>query len=153
MASLLEDEEERRGFWDTFLNAPTLTAYAGGQAELLQCCFIRFPGDAHGRYAQFKVNLVPDPNNGEITGILTVTDVTEQTVTQKILGKLSVLGCDLIADVGACAHPEPLEEGGFLFLFRPGRERQNPDEISDDLRHRPAAGANLHRAAGHYGKC
>lgn len=99
MSSLLEDEAERRTFLHTFLNDVLLAAYAKGQTEQVQTCFLRLPGSACGLYAQFKVNLVPDPDSREIMGILTVTDVTEQTLTRKILGKLSVLGCDLIEDV------------------------------------------------------
>ena len=99
MSAFLEDSEERQTFLQTFLTAPTLAAYSKGQTKQEQNCFIRLPGDGYGRYVRFKVSLVPDPDTGEIMGILTVTDVTEQTITGKILGKPSVLGCDLIADV------------------------------------------------------
>lgn len=99
LGGFLADEGERRVFLETFLNAPLLAAYSAGETELEQCCFVQFPRDAYGRYVQFKVHLVADPDTGELMGILTVTDVTEQTITRKILGKLSVLGCDLIADV------------------------------------------------------
>ena len=99
LGSFLPDAGERRRFLDTYLNGPAMEAYSKGQTELVQNCFIQFPRDPHGRYAQFKANLVSDPDTGEVMGILTVTDVTEQTVTRKILRKLSVLGCDLVSDV------------------------------------------------------
>ena len=98
-STVIPDEDDRRGFLSTFRSGASAAAFAKGKTELSFSSFIRLPNDAHGRYAQFKVNLVQSPDSGDLMGILTVTDVTEQTVTRKILRKLSILGCDLIADV------------------------------------------------------
>ena len=70
-----------------------------GKRELELDCFIRLPKDVRGRYVKFKVNLVEEPDTGDITGILTVYDITEQTIAERNLKKLSTSGYDLIADV------------------------------------------------------
>ena len=48
---------------------------------------------------QFKVNLVETPDTGDITGILTVTDITDQTISDRIMHQLSVASYDLVVDV------------------------------------------------------
>ena len=40
-----------------------------------------------------------EPDTGDITGILTVYDITEQTIAERNLKKLSTSGYDLIVDV------------------------------------------------------
>lgn len=99
ISGLVVEPEERKIFLDTYLNAPSLEAYNSGDTELIQNCYIRLPKERYGRYAQFKVNLVEAPDTGDITGILTVTDVTEQTVSNLILHQLSVTSYDLVVDV------------------------------------------------------
>ena len=99
LSQFIVDAEERRKFLSAYLNEPSLAAYARGETELIQKCFIQLPRGKTGRYAQFKINLVKAPDSGDITGILTVTDVTEQTIEDGILRRLSVANCDLVADV------------------------------------------------------
>ena len=99
IGGLVVDEAERRAFLGNYLNAPSLAAFGRNQTEIVQTCFIKLPREAYGRYAQFKVNLVETPDTGDITGILTVTDVTEQTISDKILHRLSVASYDLVADL------------------------------------------------------
>ena len=43
--------------------------------------------------------MVTAPDSGDITGILTVSDITEQTISHRILNQLSVAGYDFVADV------------------------------------------------------
>ena len=62
-------------------------------------CFIKFPRDPYGRYVRFKVDLVETPDADDITGIFTVTDITEQILSERILHRLTVVGCDLVVDV------------------------------------------------------
>ena len=99
LARFIMDGEERCDFLDTYRNAPARAAFARGETELVRTCFIRFPQERQGRYAQFKVHLVETPDTGDLTGILTVTDVTEQTVSERILHQLSVASYDMVADV------------------------------------------------------
>lgn len=99
IATLIVDEDERRDYLARFLNDPSLAAFQAGIKELEQDCFIRLPGDERGRYVKIKVNLVQDPDTGDITGILTVYDITEQVISDRNLRQLSTSGYDLIVDV------------------------------------------------------
>ncbi len=99
LSTLIEDRGERRAFRDIYLNEPTLAAFEAGITELEFNCFIRLPKEERGRYVKFWVNLVETPDTGDITGILTVSDITEQTVSDRNLQQLSVSSYDLIADV------------------------------------------------------
>ena len=99
IGNLVVDEAERTSFMESYLNEPALAAYARGENEVTLKCFIKLPQEAAGRYAQFKVNVVKAPDTGDITGILTVTDITEQVISDRILRRLSVVNCDLVVDV------------------------------------------------------
>lgn len=130
IASLVVDAEERQRFLDTYLSQPTLEAYARRETERVMDCFIQLPEESHGRYARFQVNLVETPDTGDITGILTVQDVTQQIITDKILHQMSIFGCDFVAEAdlqrdwyrvlsrtqtGGCVPPQ---EGPYSAWFR-----------------------------------
>lgn len=99
IGSLVVDADERKAFMESYLNAPSLAAFAAGRTEVLLGCFIKLPKELAGRYVQFKVNLVETPDTGDITGVLTVTDITEQTISDRILHQLSAANCDLVVDL------------------------------------------------------
>lgn len=99
LGSLVVEEKEREEFLQTYLNRPSLEAFARGETEVIRCFFIRLPREEQGRYVQFKVNLVETPDTRDVTGILTVTDITEETITDRILNRLSVASYELVADV------------------------------------------------------
>ena len=99
IAGFIMDKKERKHFYETFLNAPSMDAFDRKETVLEASCFIKLPRESYGRLAQFRVNLVKAPVSGDITGILTVTDITEETISAKILHKLSVASYDLVADV------------------------------------------------------
>lgn len=99
ISTLILDEKERLEYLNRFLNEPARAAFQAGEGDLELDCFIRLPKDVRGRYVKFKVNLVEEPDTGDITGILTVYDITEQTIADRNLQKLSTSGYDLIADV------------------------------------------------------
>ncbi|MCH1984115.1 PAS domain S-box protein [Ruminococcus sp. OA3] len=99
IAGFVQDEEERKAFMRTYLNEPVRKAFEKGDMEHLIKCFVRLPGDQKGRYVQFKVNLLEAPDTGDITGILTVTDITEQIVSDRILHQLSETSHDVVMDL------------------------------------------------------
>lgn len=99
LSDMIVGQEDRSSFLNTYLNAPTLAAFSRGDTERIMVCFVRLPKEETGRYVQFKVNLVETPDTGDVTGILTVTDVTEQAISERILRQLSVTGHDFIVDV------------------------------------------------------
>lgn len=98
IAGLVVDEDERAAFRRTYLNAPTLEAFRKGITELEMTCFIQLPKEKRGRYALFQVDLVEAPDTGEVTGILTVKDVTRQAISDRILHQLSFTSYDLVVD-------------------------------------------------------
>nr|WP_308625439.1 PAS domain-containing protein [uncultured Eisenbergiella sp.] len=99
IGNLVVDEAERNAFMEAYLNAPALASFEQGKKEVFLTCFIRLPKEQAGRYVRFKVNLVEDPDSGDVTGVLTVTDITEQIIADRILHRLSVVNCDLVVDV------------------------------------------------------
>ncbi len=117
IAGLVVDAPDRKAFLNTFLNAPVAAAYASGQTELAQTSFIQLPHESRGRYAQFSVHLVLDPDTGDLTGILSVTDVTEQTLSDRVLHQLSMSGNDLVVDIDL-----PGDAYTILYGSGPGRD-------------------------------
>lgn len=99
IGSFIADETERKAFLDAYLNAPLLEAYAAGKREVLLKCFMKLPGELEGRYVQTRLNLVEIPDNGDIAGVLAITDITEKVISDCILQRLSIVSCDLVVDV------------------------------------------------------
>ena len=91
ISGFIEDEEERRAYTAAFVDAPGVNQDVN--------CFIRLPRDSYGRYVRFKVDLLETPDTGDITGIFTVTDITEQVISERILHRMTVVGCDMVIDV------------------------------------------------------
>lgn len=99
LAGFIIDDIERREFLDTFLSAPALVAFAKRETEKVQKCFVKFPREESGRYVQINMNMVETPGTGDVTGILTVTDITDQTISDSILHKMSLTTHDYIVDL------------------------------------------------------
>lgn len=122
MASSIVDEEEKQAFLDSFLNAPMLAAFKQKNKEQIQKCFLKFPGQKNGCYVQIKMSLVETPDTGDVTGILTVTDITDQTMSDRILNQMSSVIHDYIADVN-------LIEDNFRILSSRSNAHLVPDSI------------------------
>ena len=99
LSTLVEDEEERQSFRNTYLRAPALAAFERGETKRTQDVFVKLPNEGTGRYVRVEMNLVSTPDSGDVTGILTVLDITEQTISNRISCQLSVTGYDFVADV------------------------------------------------------
>ena len=99
IGTFIEDDKERQQFYEKYLNEPTIKNFKSGVREILMQCYVTLPGRKNGRYVQFKVNLVETPDSADITGILTVTDITEKTIQNKIIRMLSSFNYDLVTDV------------------------------------------------------
>lgn len=130
IASLVVDEEEYRRFLDTYLNGPSLNAFLRGETQLMQKCFIKLPKETGGRYAEFKVNLVETPDTGDITGILTVTDITEQTISERILHHLSLASYDLVVDVDLIHDHYCVLNTDTAFADIPEKEGRHSDRVA-----------------------
>ena len=99
LSGLISDRGQRQAFLNIYLNEPAKTAFANKDTEQVMDCFVKLPKEKTGRLVRFKMNLVETPDTGGITGILTVTDVTNETISQKILHQLSATGYDFVADL------------------------------------------------------
>lgn len=97
--STLIDENERQAFRDIYLREPSLAAFERGETEQTKEFYVHLPNEDSGRYVQFEMHMVSTPDSGDVTGILTVTDITEQVVSDRILHQLSVTGYDFAADL------------------------------------------------------
>lgn len=103
LSDFIADEEEKRAFLNTYLNAPALAAFARKDTEHTQTCFVRLPGRPAGCYAQINMSLIEAPVTGDVTGILTVTDITDRIMSERVLNQLSVTTHDYIVDVDLSA--------------------------------------------------
>lgn len=99
LGSLVVDEEERRKFLDIYLNKPALEAFQRGDVERRLECFMCPPKEETGRYVLVNMSLVATPDSGDVTGILTVTDITRRTIEDRIMKQISAKGYDFISDV------------------------------------------------------
>lgn len=112
IGTLIVDEKEREEFYSKYLNEPSLRAYEAGVKEVVMPCFIQLPNETAGKYVQFKVLLVETPDTGDVTGILTVTDITEKTIREKIFMKLSSSNYDLVANLNLLNDTYEIVSGG-----------------------------------------
>lgn len=99
LSGLIVEEEDRKNFRNTFLRAPSLAAFERGETVKIQEVYVQLPGEESGRYVKFEMKMVATPDSGDVTGILTVTDITEQIISDRIARRLSVSGYDFVADV------------------------------------------------------
>lgn len=93
------DLKERNAFLNHYLNQPLLSAYTGNRTEQVMDCFVKFPQRKKGCYARIKVSMVEMPDTGDVTGIFTVTDITEQVINDRVLHLLSQVSHDYIIDL------------------------------------------------------
>lgn len=112
IGTLIVDEKEREEFYGKYLNEPSRKAYEEGIKEVLMSCFVKLPNQETGNYVQFKVILVETPDTGDVTGILTVTDITEKTIREKIFMQLSSTKYDLVANINLFSDTYEIVSGG-----------------------------------------
>ena len=99
LAGLVVDENERRAFLETFLAPPLQAAFERGDLKHELECFVKLPTEEQGRYVRIVVKLVVSPDSGDLIGVLSVLDVTEQKISEQILNRLSHASYDFLADV------------------------------------------------------
>ncbi|MEQ2679925.1 PAS domain-containing protein [Enterocloster citroniae] len=99
LSTLIPDKKEQEGFLYIYLREPALAAFERGELEHTNEYYVELPHEESGRYIQFEMHMVSTPDSGDVTGILTVRDITEQTVSHRILHQLSVTGYDFAADL------------------------------------------------------
>ena len=98
-SSFILDEEERRKFLNTYRREPTLAAFKRSEKKRAMKCFIHLPGERRGRYVEIETNMVFTPENRDVAGVLSLTDITDKIVADRIMNRLSVTGYDFVADL------------------------------------------------------
>ena len=99
LSALIPDEEEQQAFLNIYLRRPAIAAFERGETEQIHEYFVQLPNEDTGRYVQFTMHMVATTDSSDVTGILTVTDNTEQVIARRIVQKLSVAGYDFVSDV------------------------------------------------------
>ncbi|MGN0670290.1 MAG: PAS domain-containing sensor histidine kinase, partial [Oscillospiraceae bacterium] len=99
MSKFITDDDERRGFLGTFLNEAAIRSYRNGFTKLEKICMVKLPKDESGRYVRFFARLLEDPDTGDITGNLSVTDMTEQIIRERIMLNLAYVGYDMVSEI------------------------------------------------------
>lgn len=99
ISNFILDAKERQQFLQLYLKKPALEAFSRGDFERRLSCFVQLPKESKGRYVQIKMNMVVTPDSGDITGILTITDITEQVISERIMQQLSVSIYDCVIDL------------------------------------------------------
>ena len=112
LSMLIEDAKERKAFLERYSNHALLCAYEQGKMELVQNVFLRPLNEEHGCYAQVKVNLVEEPDTKDILGILTIMDVTEQMIRERMTQNQIADSSALIIDVDLYQDRRAVVNGG-----------------------------------------
>lgn len=99
LSSLITDDTERQEFLNTYLRSPALAAFARGETKRIKSFFVQLLNEDIGRYVTIEMNLLSAPDSGDTIGVLTITDITEQVVAEKIARQLSVKGYEFVAEV------------------------------------------------------
>ena len=99
LSALVVEDEERQVFLNTYLGGPALAAYERGETKQVKNFFVMLPNEEIGRYVKVEMSMVSTPDSGDVTGILTVMDITEQIAAERVVHQLSVTGYDFVADV------------------------------------------------------
>lgn len=99
ISQFIVDEDERREFVQAAGAASLQQAFERGERELKHVYFVSSPIEQCGRYGQFKISLLQDPDSKDVMGVLFLTDVTEKTIKKKIIDKMLALGTDRVVDL------------------------------------------------------
>lgn len=95
----IKSPQERTAFLNAYTQKSSLDAFAGGDMERRITCFVELPGESIGRYVRMKGNMVLTPDSGDVTGIMTISDTTEQLIAERALHHLSSYGYDFVLDL------------------------------------------------------
>lgn len=99
ISELIEDRAQRKFFCKTFRREAVLEAFERGEKQKTLECFVCIPEEDRGKYVRFWMNMVVEPDSGDVTGILKADDVTESTIADYILHQISVMEYDFVVDL------------------------------------------------------
>lgn len=99
ISQFIVDEGERKEFVQAAKAASLQQAFERGEREQKHVYFVSSPLEQCGRYGQFKISLLQDPDSKDVMCVLFLTDVTEKTIKKKIIDKMLALGTDRVVDL------------------------------------------------------
>ena len=99
ISRFIVDEGERKEFVQAAKAGALQQAFERGEREQKHVYFVSSPLEQCGRYGQFKISLLQDPDSKDVMGVLFLTDVTEKTIKKKIIDKMLALGTDRVIDL------------------------------------------------------
>lgn len=101
LSEMIPDKTEQQTFRGMFLNKPALEAFQRGKHIRNMKCFLQPTKDDRGYYVDVKMNMIASPDSEDVTGILTIVDVTEKTIADYALQQLSAANYDFVAILDA----------------------------------------------------
>lgn len=98
LSDCIPDGEDRRKFLNVFLSERAINAYAQGFSKQIISTRIQL---ANGlcKYVQFVLEILKQPDTGDLTGFFLMTDTTEQIIYHKAVDTVIENYCDWIMDV------------------------------------------------------
>ena len=99
ISQFIVDEGERKEFVQAAKAGALQQAFERGERELKHVYFVSSPLEQCGRYGQFKISLLQDPDSKDVMCVLFLTDVTEKTIKKRIIDKMLALGTDRVVDL------------------------------------------------------
>lgn len=98
LSTLIEDAIEQECFLSKFLNKSLLENFAKGVTHQEVNCFVRMPLDNSGYYLKCTIDTIEAPDSGDIIGVLSVLDLTEDKVNESLSQQLSHAHYDFITE-------------------------------------------------------
>lgn len=99
ICQFIVSDKERQDFLEQISRQQLLENFAAEKKEFRAVYFVKSPLEACGRYAQFKISMLQDPDTKDIMGVLSITDATKKTVHKKIISQLFALSTDRVLSV------------------------------------------------------
>lgn len=98
IGSFIADEKERQEFYEKFSNEGLIQGFQDGIHESVFSCFVKLSETDKGRYVKVKVNMIEAPVTGDIMGILTILDITDDIIQDRIFKQLSAINYEAVID-------------------------------------------------------
>lgn len=99
VAQCIPDAEEKAKLLSTFNAGAAKRAFEEGTMDLRARAYMKLPRFRKGMHVQFRSHLVEEPITGDLMAILTITDVTDLVIRDRLMYQLAVGGFDSILDV------------------------------------------------------
>lgn len=96
ISQFIVDKAEAEDFLQKLCRDALLEQFANGHKEVKAVYFVKSPIEVCGRYAEFKLSMLQDPDSKDVLGVLTIKDATNSTINNKIIRQLFALSTDRV---------------------------------------------------------